>query len=314
MPPMVRLEGNDGQDELALVIMSLENPIVSVFLKCHCVGSVELGCTLKAIFDIEALAEAKTMVHKLSAMRDVRFHKISYDFVEPGNFEHLLCTGLANVTDQARDVMARRREERARKRAAAEAAGRGTPADAPPGADAAAWAVMRGLGRGTSRRAAGQRRRSVSAPPRLPRDASAAASPGVDDARELPPIMMEEAGAGVDDVRELPPIMMEMEDAGAGVGESEGEDFDGEDPAHLLDPEDARELEDLVHAEAAARAEDADMPEWCPEIRFVTRPSDRTRILGKINRLHVGTASERLSVYCRLHQCSFLVPGWEAPQ
>ena len=146
-------------------------------------------------------------------MRDVRFHKISYDFVELGNFEQLLCTGLADVTDQARDVMARWREERARKRAAAEAARRGTPADAPPGADAAAWAVMRGLGRGTSRRAAGQRRRSMSGPPRLPRDASA--PPGVDDARELPPIMREEAGAGVDDARELPPIMREMEDDGA---------------------------------------------------------------------------------------------------
>ena len=134
----------------------------------------------------------------------------------------------------------------------------------------------------------------MSAPPKLPKDASA--YPGVDDARELPP------------------IMMEMEVAGPGVGESEGEEteFDGEDPAHLLDPEDARELEDLVHAEAAAHAEDADMPEWCPETRFVTRPSDRTRILGNISRIHEGTAGERLSVYCRLHQCSFLVPGWEA--
>ena len=114
---------------------------------------------------------------------------------------------------------------------------------------------------------------------------------------------------------------------GEGSSENSLSDNSGEDVADLPEPVAAplsldawvlplaieQEWQDTVE-EQDGQHDDPNLPRYCPEDDQVrVGPPEDSKILGRLKLLREGTPAECLSVYCRQHRCSKLVPTRRCP-
>ena len=293
LPPMFHISNGVGDGLAVLLLVSMESPIQHVFMECAVQGPLVPGAYVWAILEMSALLEGKDLAHRMVQMGGhLEVKRVMYEFSDEASFERLQVVSTEDCWATARAA----HEEQAARRGRAVPPGDGDHDCEPANADVGV--VLQAFG--PQPKAARRPRRG----PRGPQERAAQRGPAAPDRAGVEP----DASSSSDD--SVPGAAEAAEAAGNPFLPDE---LGADEHLERLVPQEEQEEWAAAVEQAEEHALQAAMPVYDPATSQVSMPDNPGVSIGRIKIMHPGTDSEKLTVYCRMHGCSKILPASRAP-